>query len=762
MAKMAKRKKTADQAELEDVAGEFNQEALKRIGERSAIDTRVIADLEQYHGIYDEATWSDILETKRSQLFFNITRKQTKALAARLGDLLFPTDDKNWGIQPSPVPELTENAKQAMDEAKFMREQAERQPEAPEALSPEQLQQMPPEQQQQYMQQVQQGARRQEMQAEANQIAEFADEMMAQLQEGKRRCELMERVMFDQLKQSQFNKIGRRVIFDACKMGTGIMKGPVTGERVRRGWAKKKGKKPELVMGEVPAARNVSFWGFYPDMSVSDIAHCSDVCELHLSGETHLQEFAKRPNVDEEAVNRLLMNGPAHELPDHANRLRSIRSESQQMTLGQYHLWCRSGNISRDLAKKIAEAKRDEDMWEIVNDEDDHLTQYKAIVWHCQGEILKIEPYPFDDLSTPIYSVYALEPDEHSIFGYGVPALIRDPQRALNSAVRAMMDNASLAAGPQILVNTTAVEPMDGFPQITPLKRWDWKGMHNSNRLPFETFDIPMRQQELGAIISISRSFMDEMSGIPPVATGDQGQVAETAHGQSMLMNSANVAFRDMVRLYDEQIIVPVITRWYDWNMKHHPREEIKGDYEVDARGSSVLLVKEQQQQSLMFVATQLGGHPKYADMFKDRDLLKKLFQSMMIPADDILLSQDEIDAIVAQAQANQVEQQMAQAQIEMEAKKVEIAAAQLELDREKMQLDWAKAQLSAETQIKVAGLQYQRNLEAETLRSNVKADVESIRSMDRQKDRDSAERKMAVELAEARRNPDKPTGGSV
>jgi hypothetical protein len=55
----------------------------------------------------------DRLDRIAAKAFVKLTRHKTNGWAARLSDLLFPTDEKNWGIQPTPMPELAKAAKQA-------------------------------------------------------------------------------------------------------------------------------------------------------------------------------------------------------------------------------------------------------------------------------------------------------------------------------------------------------------------------------------------------------------------------------------------------------------------------------------------------------------------------------------------------------------------------------------------------------------------------------------------------------------------------
>jgi len=133
--------KPPSREKMREIVGRHEAETTSRIAKRTSLETRWIEDLEQYHGRYDSATAQNLYDTDRSQLFINYTRPKTDALAARLKDLLFPTDDKNWGINPTPVPTLSDNAEAAAQRARQKQEEAlaaqEQAAAAAEALPPE-------------------------------------------------------------------------------------------------------------------------------------------------------------------------------------------------------------------------------------------------------------------------------------------------------------------------------------------------------------------------------------------------------------------------------------------------------------------------------------------------------------------------------------------------------------------------------------------------------------------------------------------------
>ena len=168
----------------------------------------------------------------------------------------------------------------------------------------------------------------------------------------------------------------------------------------------------------------------------------------------------------------------------------------------------------------------------------------------------------------------------------------------------------------------------------------------------------------------------------------------------ALLMNSVNVVFRRVVKNWDDGITTPVVTRAYYYLMQFSDKEEIKGDYAVKARGSSVLLVREVAAQNLLMLATQATQHPVLGSYYRVRNLLKKLHASMLIDSDDVLKTEAELEEDAArQAEAEQnappdpalvaLELQQQLAQMEGEVK--------LQLAQIKAEGDMQKAALAAQ-----------------------------------------------------------------
>lgn len=743
---------------LKSVVSRLASEVQGRIQKRKPLEDRWIEDLEQYHGRYDAATEKALRAGQKSKLFINLTRPKTDAMSAKLSDLLFPTDDRNWGIQPTPVPLLSEDASKAVQALRTIEEQLKAKQEQAEAAAAAQGAEAGAE-----------GAAPAgpdpelvALQKEAEFAKAKADALQQIIEEASKRSDAMANEIDDQLRESSYHAVMRDLIDDACKLGTGVCKGPIVGDRVRKGW-KKQGKTIDETGREIPgeftldvaeadtspAMRYIDIWNFFPDMDVRNIQEGEGDYVRHLLNKKGLRKLAKLPGFDKDAIRRLLQGEPTSPAPEYLAHLRDITGTTQTVSKDTYHVFEYSGPLSAEDLRDIAAWQGDEETMKDLADIDP-LDEVNAIIWFCEGEVLKIAPYPFDSGET-LYSVFNLIKDDSSVFGYGIPYVMRDPQRSLNAGWRAMMDNAGLASGPQIIIATDLIEPEDGDWSLKPRKVWRAKAGIPQDRRAFQAVDIPMHQEELANIIAISKQFIDDMTGMPSISQGEDAEGAKrTAQGTALLMNSANVTFRRIVKAFDDDVTVPNIRRFYDWNMQFSTKAEIKGDYNVDARGSSVLLVREMQAQNLMVLALQLGAHPVYGPMLKNKALLRKLFQAHMIPADEVLLTDDEIDAILAQAaqpQENPAEVAAAEAKMaEIEYKHADIAA-RIEI-----------ANMEAGTRVQVAQLTHQTQMMQLAEKMNMEIDKLEAMLEKTRREIDSKERIFAAETAVTERVG--PSGG--
>jgi hypothetical protein len=594
--------------------------AQDQVGKRASIEQRWLEDLRQYNGLYDPTTESRLRANKESRIFANVTRAKTNQAEARLYDMLFPTDDRNWGLTPTPVPEL----QRAIGDARQVPDPATGQP----AVTPD-------------GQPVTVGAVAQTL-----------------LDEAKQRAEAMQEEIDDQLTEALYSTKCRDLIHDACVYGTGVIKAPVVVGRERRSWLKEVDPATgetvhvlDVVNEPRPGVEHVAVWDFFPDMSATKVEDAEFFFERGYKTRRDVRQLVHSPHYLEDQIRLLVAEDARHTqvASDHLNKLREISGIDAQMDDNRYEIWKYAGPIDKEDLVACGCELTEEQL-------DDPLTELYGVVEFAGTRVIKAHLNPMDT-NEMVYSVFCYEKDDTSIFGFGVPYMLRNPQRVINAAWRMILDNGGLAVGPQIVVNRNLVRPADGDWNIRGRKVWEMEDKMRSVAEVFGMYEISSHQEELANIFTMARQLADEEPSLPMIAQGEQGMhTTRTAHGMSILMNSANVVLRRAVKNFDDDVTTPVIRRFYDWNMQYSDKEQIKGDYEVDARGSSVLLVKEMQAQNLMVLATNFAAHPVFGPMTKAPDLYRKVVQAHHIAADDVVLSDEDIAAVQQQMQQAQAQ----------------------------------------------------------------------------------------------------------
>ncbi len=569
------------------------------------------------------------------------------------------------------------------------------------------------------------------------------------------------------------------------QLGTGVNKGPVTGQKVRRGW-KQPAKRDmdgreirdefdrivsessdyqlDIAYGERPAYLNVDLFSYFPDPDVSDVKNGNGDFERHLFSPSQVRGLQHLQGFDKNALRRILMTKENTAPPSYIADLRNIRGSTTQVMGDVYHVWEYNGPLEPEEMQALALHMGNEDAYNSIERTDegdiDPLQEIYACVWFCNGQPLKFEVYPMDSGET-MYSVFCFRKDISSIFGFGMPRLIRDPQAAINGAWRTQMDNAGISSGPMVVINQSAVAPADGDWTFRPRKVWLAAEGWQKENPPVQLLTIVNNQAELANIAVMGERYLDIMSTMPAIGQGEQGsEVTKTFQGMAILVNNMNVMLRGPVKCFDDDVTVPDIRRCYDWLMQDpKTNPAIKGDYEVKARGSSVLLVRELQSQQLMNIAIQFGAHPIYGPMLKNRELLREIFKAHNIPASKVMLSDEQIDIVLARAA--KAAEEAAQAQ-SSEAAKLEVAEMTLTLGRERIEADVNIANQNNDTKMKMA--KFERDTQMFIFASKANVTLEQLNAMLEKQDmvNQQKDRALAVESAFAAAQPSKPTGGAV
>jgi len=664
----------------------------------AGIDKRMADDNDQYHNLdatnkssssmmqnvaqgYAQAP--NTTRATRSTLFVGVTRQKTNAAEARLCDIVLPSDDSNFGVDPTPDPRL---AKQLENHAPATDPTTGQTPQGPNG------------------QPLKMSDMAQAVQAAA---AASAKAMQAEIETQFEACD--------------FYAECRKMIHNAALFGTGVLKGPVVVSRRKKSW-KKSGLPggPQVYQmtfteSKDPASYSVDPRKVWPDPSCGDdVQSGRGIYEFDEATTKRVRDLAKQPLYIREQLLKVLEAGPGKGQSARPSDFR-VNDERNIGKDDTFAWWTYTGEIDR---KALEEAG-------LPTPKDD-LEVASMVIEMIDDTVVRAYVNPLEDGSLP-YDFFPWEKVSDSVWGYGIPYLMRAQQQVTNAAWRQIMDNAGITSGPQIIVKPGLVQPADKKWEITARKIWFATDDTQDVRTAFTTVQFDSRQQELSNILTMSEKLSDQETATPMMMQGEKGSAPETVGGMTMLMNNTNTVLRRLVKQYDDYVTRLHVHRYYDFNMLYSDKEDIKGDFQVLARGSSALLIRDIQHQALNGLM-QVATNPVFAPMINPKKLFEKALRAQHLDPNDIMRTDQEIQQMEQQAQQNQKPDPRVQAaQIRAQAD-VQRAQAQSAADTAEIQ---TRQQMSdRDHQFRLAELQVMKEIEMLKLSTTQNISLEKIKAM--------------------------------
>lgn len=512
-----------------------------------------------------------VSDSSRSTAFVRLTSRYVDNAAAKLGEILLPIDDKAFSFEPTPDPDLIEKVKDVTPLVSVDGQLVMHQPVAPEQP------QMPG------MTPIAQGAQ---------QMVQMttADQAQKQMDLAKDCAMKAETRIYDWMVESKYPAEARKVVHDAARIGSGVLKGPFPDLKMSRALTKIPGGARLEMKGTVkPSTRWVDTWNIYPDDACGEDIHAGDYIfeRDHLSTKMlrRLSEQKGQGYLPEQ-IAQVIEEGPGKCYADGGN-------PSDKKNRKRFEIWYYYGLIKRDdmaLANAVG-----------VDDLPDDQEEVHAIISLVNDTVIRAIINPLDSGAFP-YRVVTWSRRPGHWAGVGVGEQMSMPQRSCNASTRAMFNNAGLASGVQIVINQAGIVPADGKYTITPNKLWYMTADVNDIKAAFQVFQIPSVQQELMNIIEYSMKLAEESTGIPLITQGQTGPSSPETFGQAELQdNNAHTWLRSIGYRFDDMVTEPLVNDFYEWLLLDPsvPDDE-KGDFQINAHGSIALVERAIQEGTLL------------------------------------------------------------------------------------------------------------------------------------------------------------------
>lgn len=606
----------------------------------------------------------------KSTAFVRVTSRYVDAGAAKIGEITLPIDGEPFKLSPTPIPDLL----RAMDDERPVTDPATGQP---AMRPPGENEDVPPNPD---------GSQPQEVPVK---VKDVAAERVEEAEEAAKRAS---KRIHDWMVECKHVSQMRKVEFDMARLGCGVLKGPVPYTSRKRSVRRKGGNvvQLEIVQQTKPRTLWVDTWNFFPARDCGEDIHSgSAVFERDRISAPSLRKLIGQPGYNEAAIKRVLEEGPEKCYVDNDGRIGRTQRVVEDKRFTIWYGYC--------------EVKRDELALYSPEQAIDGDSEYVfAICTLVNDSVIRAVLNPLDSGSFP-YHVGRWRRRAGHWSGVGVAEQVYLPQRMVNGATRAMMDNAGQAAGAVTVMNKDAITPADGSNDysIRPGRAFFMNPANGGDDVnkAFGVFEYPAATGNLMTIAEYGFKLAEESTNIPLITQGQSGDTSPQTFGAAQLQNNnANQLLRDVGFGVADEITNPLVDQCYEWLLLDPdvPDDE-KGDYQVDTNAAAAMVEKAIQDLTIMQLGA-MAANPAFG-IDPVRWAAQMLRTKRLNPA-DFQFSDDERERMAknqpppVQVQVAQVRAQSAE-KVAQGAQQASVAKIKADTDRDTVfvQAEMARSQ---------------------------------------------------------------------
>ncbi len=597
----------------------------------------------------------------RSNAFVRLTTRYVDAGSAKVGEILIPIDGKAFSFTPTPVPELIEgrgNKEQVKSpsgeplERHLTAEEIKASPQTPQAGGTVPLT-----------------------------YDDLAKERMAFATEKSKRAETQ---IFDWMVECGHPFEMRKVIFDAARLGVGIIKGPFPDQRK---YVSLENGQVVIKYKVVPVDKWVNPWYIYPDPACGeDIRKGDFIWEKDFFTERQVRELKGLPGYIDSQIDLVLEQGPTK-----ANI--QTKNPSDVERKNPYVIWFFHGMMKKEDFEAVNPSAAESQSSEKV----------AVIVTMINDIVIRGALNPLQSGDIPYHAVpWIRRPGFWA--GTGVAEQLFTPQRIVNAGTRSLLNNAGISAGPQIAINRRCITPANGDYRLHSHKLWylSEEGSPDDIRKAFATFDIANVGDSIYKIVEYGMRLAEESTSIPLVTQGMSGKTTPETLGATQLQdNNANQLLRYIGYSFDGYVTEPIVKQYYEYLLLDPTvDDEKKGEHTIHAHGSVALVERAIQDQTIAQM-TPLAQDPQFG--VNPKKWFAVLAKSKRLDPTEFQYTKEEQEAIDAQPKP--------------QAPAIEVAKIKAEMLKMQLQANQARGEQEDALARELAELDAQIRMEGEKLR---------------------------------------------
>jgi hypothetical protein len=592
---------------------------------QSGWSERLLIALRANQGQYDQNKLQEIRRFGGSEIYMRLIAQKCRAASSLLRDI-YLGPDRSWALKAPVDPQIPDDITQKIDQVI----QAEGQ---------------------MVQQQTGQPAQPSDMQKRKQALLESASD--AAKKEAAEQASDSEDKIDEILRDGGFYHALAEFLVDLPIFPFACIKGPVVRVIPKVTWPKGGGQ-PTVVQTPTLTWGRVSPFDLWWTPGASDI-ETANVIEKSQVTRAEINELLDLPGYNQDEILAVLDEygrGGLYDNWDTTDAERSVLESRENPA------WNRSAMLSMMEFNGNVQGRILQDYGLAVQDE---LRDYHVQVWAIGSHVIKAHLSPSPRQRHP-YFITSFEKVPGTPVGNGLTDLLTDMQEGANATLRAMVNNLSIASGPQVTVNDDRLDPSENAEDMYPWKRWHTRNdpIANNTQKPIEFFQPTDNSSELIKVLQEFASIADDVSAIPKYVGGQAGgNAGRTASGLAMLMGNASKILQTVSANIDRDVMEPALLQLFDLILLTDTSGLLTGEENVSVQGVNVAIQREtQRQRQLEFLQATANPMDQKIIGLKGRgQILRAVANTIGLTGDEIVPDDDKLDKMQeAEAEAQQTE----------------------------------------------------------------------------------------------------------
>lgn len=593
---------------------------------------RMLAALRAFNGQYDANKLAEIRKWGGSEIYARLIAQKCRAASSLLRDVYLGAD-RPWGLRPPADPDVPDDVKNSikdlmMHEAQMVQRQTGQAPNRAD---------------------IEQRARSMYEQAKEVAKKKAAD----QADDSEDRLEEI-------LREGGFYHALAEFIVDLPIFPFGVLKGPVVRIFPQVVWPQAGGM-PTIQQIPKLTWQRVSPFDIWFTPGVADIANADCIEKLRVT-RAELNELLDLPGYNQQEILAVLDEygrGGLYDNWDTTDAERSVLESRENPA------WNRSAMISMMEFNGNCQGRLLQDYGLAVPDE---LRDYNVQTWMIGRHVIKSHLSPSPRMRHP-YFITSYEKVPGTPVGNGLTDLLTDMQEASNATLRSLINNLSIASGPQVMIDLDQIAEDENPEELYPWKRWKMRRnpLGGTTNQAISFFQPTSNAQGLIEVFNKFVDVADDVSAIPKYINGGQagGGAGRTASGLAMLMGNSSKILQSVSANIDRDILEPALTQLIDLVLLTDDTGMLTGEENVTVLGVNVAIQREtQRQRQIEFLGTTANPLDQKIMGIKGRGIVLRSVAQTIGLSEDIVPSDDKLDQM---SQADQQAQQSGPMQQQVE-----------------------------------------------------------------------------------------------